>query len=119
MLIRSYRPGDEAAQGRIYKSAAGSLPCFKPADVEGGGGRYRAGGPRPAAELLAAEGGAVGYAVFNPNGRISSPWCLPAAEHLREPLLDAVLAAMLARGHEEAWAAYRADWEPVLSFFLD
>ena len=32
MLIRTYQPGDEQAQARIYNAAAGSLPAFKPAD---------------------------------------------------------------------------------------
>ena len=31
--------------------------------------------------------------------------------------MEAVLSAMRERGLAEAWAAYRADWEPVLVFF--
>src|SRR3954452_6694113 len=38
---------------------------------------------------------------------------------MRGPLLEAVLEALRRRGHPEAWAAYRADWEPVLAFFHD
>ena len=34
MQIRSYQPGDELAQARIYNVAAGSLPGFKPAKPE-------------------------------------------------------------------------------------
>ena len=59
----------------------------------------------------------IGYALHNPSGRISYPWCLPDASHARVPLMEAVLSAMRKRGLAEAWAAYRADWEPVLVFF--
>ena len=58
----------------------------------------------------------MGYAVFCASGRISYPWCLPGAEDVREPLLEAVLAEMKRRGMPEAWAAYRADWSAVLDF---
>ena len=58
----------------------------------------------------------MGYAVFCESGRISYPWCLPGAEDVREPLLDAVLLEMNRRGMPEAWATYRADWSAVLEF---
>ena len=61
-------------------------------------------------------GEVVGYAVFSPFGRVSFPWCLPGAEILREPLLDAMIAEMKKRNIADAWAAYRADWSPVLEF---
>lgn len=117
MPIRSYQPDDEVAQVAIYNAAAASLPGFKPATADEVARRYRAVDADPAARFYAVEGGAVvGYAVFNPNGRISYPWCLPAAQSARRPLLDAVLDAMRSRGHHDAWAAYRDDWGPVLSF---
>ncbi len=118
MPIRSYQPGDEVAQVRIYNVAAAALPAFKPASVDEVARRYQTVDPEPASKLYAVEGGeVVGYAVVNPNGRISYPWCLPGAETQRQPLLEALLAAMRQRGQAEAWAAYRGDWITVLSFF--
>jgi hypothetical protein len=118
MSIRPYQPGDETAQVRIYNTEAAALPGFKPASVDEVARRYRTVDPEPDAKWYAvADGEVVGYAVFNPNGRISYPWCLPEAGALRAPLLEAIQAAMRQRGHAEAWAAYRGDWEPVLAFF--
>ena len=119
MRIRPYQPGDEAAQVGIYNTAAAALPAFKPATVDEVERRYQKVDPDPLAKYYAVEDQAVlGYAVFNPNGRISYPWCLPGAEECRGPLLEAVLGAMEDRGFTEAWLAYRTDWEPLLSFFL-
>jgi len=115
MPIRSYQTGDEHAQARIYNAVAGSLPGFKPSTPEEIGRRYQPGHPDAISRYYAVENGeVVGYAVFGSNGRVSCPWCLPGAEGLRDPLLDTVLAEMRMRGFTEAWAAYRADWLPVL-----
>jgi hypothetical protein len=118
MRIRTYQPGDEQAQARIYNTAGGSLPAFKPADPEEIARRYQGDDTDPGSRLYAeVDGEVVGYAVFCGNGRVSYPWCLPEAVEAREPLLDAVLAEMGRRGLPEAWAAYRADWSAVLEFF--
>jgi hypothetical protein len=118
MSIRAYQPGDETAQVRIYNIAAAALPGFKPANVDEVARRYRTVDPDPASKLYDVEAGdVVGYAVFNPNGRISYPWCLPEAQGRRASLLEAVLDAMRGRGHRDAWAAYRGDWEPLQAFF--
>jgi hypothetical protein len=118
MLIRTYQPGDEQAQARIYNAVAGSLPAFKPADPDEIVRRHQGGDPDPASRFYATvDDEIVGYAVFCANGRISYPWCLPGSEVVREPLLDAVLAEMGRRALPEAWAAYRADWSAVLGFF--
>src|SRR5262249_42286351 len=118
MLIRNYQPGDEQAQAEIYNTAAGQLPKFKPASAEEIARRYRTADPDPTSKFYAVAGGRiVGYAVFNPNGRISYPWCLPDAADARPPLLDAVLAGLRKRSCREAWATYRADWSAVLDFF--
>jgi hypothetical protein len=117
MSIRTYQPGDEHAQARIYNTAAGSLPGFKPATAEEIGRRYRAADPDPESRYYTVENGEiVGYAVFGSNGRISYPWCLPGAETLRQPLLETVLLEMRKRGIPEAWTAYRANWSSVLEF---
>jgi hypothetical protein len=117
MLIRSYQPGDEHAQARIYNAAAGSLSGFKPASTEEISRRYSAGGSDPEARYYAVKNGkVVGYAVFDSNGRVSYPWCLPEARELQEPLLETVLDQMQRRGLPEAWTAYRADWSNVIDF---
>jgi hypothetical protein len=117
MLIRSYQPGDEHAQARIYNAVAGSLPGFKPATAEEIGRRYAAAAPDPESRCYATlDGEVVGYAVFDSSGRVSYPWCLPDASDMREPLLEAVLDRMSRRSLPEAWAAYRADWSIVLDF---
>jgi hypothetical protein len=118
MRIRNYLPGDEEAQARVYNAAAGYLPHFKPANASEVGRRYRSGPSRPSAKFYAVEDEeVVGYAVFEANGRISYPWCLQGHEHAREPLFDAVCAAMTEHNLHEAWAAYRGDWTAVLAFF--
>jgi hypothetical protein len=117
MPIRPYQPGDEAAQARIYNAATGSLPGYKPASPEEVARRYRTIDPDPSSKRYAVEDGeVVGYAVLNPNGRISVPWALLDAEATRAPLLDAILDEARRRGLAEVWAAYRGDWEPVLGF---
>jgi hypothetical protein len=117
MAIRTYQPGDEPAQARIYNTVAGSLPGFKPATAEEIGRRYRGGDPDPESRYFAVENDeVVGYAVFGSNGRISYPWCLPGAEIWRQPFLETVLLEMRKRGIPEAWTAYRADWSPVHEF---
>jgi hypothetical protein len=117
MHIRPYQPGDEPAQARIYNAATGPLPGFKPTNPEEIARRYRTIDPDPSLKRFAVEGDAVvGYAVLNPNGRVSVPWCLPGAETAREPLLAAILDEARRRGLTEVWAAYRGDWEPVLAF---
>jgi hypothetical protein len=117
MPIRVYRDGDEHAQARVYNVAAGSLPGFKPSKPEEIARRYHAADPDPGSRYYATvDGEVVGYALFGVNGRVSYPWCLPGAEPYHEPLLRAVIAEMERRGLPEAWAAYRADWSPILDF---
>lgn len=118
MQIRHYRPGDERLQAELYNQAAAGQPGFKPATAEEIARRYRASDPDPTSKLYAAEDDRlVGYIVFNPNGRISHPWCLPEAQDARETLLEAALAVMHDRGHQEAWAAYQSNWTEIIDFF--
>jgi hypothetical protein len=117
MPIRSYQPGDEDAQARVYNVATASLPGFKPSKPEEIARRYQAADSDPNTRFYATENGeVVGYAVFGSNGRVSCPWCLPGAEAQREPLLETMIAEMKKRRIAEAWVAYRADWSPVLEF---
>jgi L-amino acid N-acyltransferase YncA len=118
VTIRTFQPGDEAAQVAIYNEAAAALPRFKAATVAEVQRRTQASDFDPATRLYAEEGGQVaGYATFHANGRVSYPWCRPGFEHLAEPLCQAVLDAMRQRGLRRAFAAYRGDWPAVLDFF--
>jgi hypothetical protein len=118
MTIRTYQAGDDAALVSIYNEAAGGLPKFKPATLDEIRRRCRAPEFDPGTRFFAlADGRPVGYATFHANGRVSFPWCRPGHEALAEPLFDAVLAAMRARGLTRAFAAYRADWPGPCDFF--
>jgi hypothetical protein len=120
MQIRSYQPGDELAQARIYNTAAASLPGFKPGKPEEIARRIHAGDSDPLTMFYAIENSeVVGYAVFTSNGRISFPWCLPGARSAQKPLLETILATMKTQRFPEAWAAYRGDWAPVLDFMRE
>ena len=119
MTIRTFTAGDDAAQVGIYNEAAAHLPKFKPVTLDELRRRLRAPDFDPATRFFALEGSRpVGYATFQTNGRVSFPWCRKGHERWAEPLLDAVLAAMRARGLPTAFAAYRADWPEPCEFFL-
>jgi predicted N-acetyltransferase YhbS len=114
--IRTYQAGDEEAQVAIYNAATGDLPGFKRATVEDVQRRSRAAKFDASTKLYAVQGGSiVGYVSFSDNGRVSAPWCVAGAEHVRAPLMQAALERMQHRGHKRAWAAYRADWPNVLA----
>ena len=89
MTIRTFQPGDEVAQVSIYNEAAGDLPKFKPATLDEVRRRLRDPDFDPATRFYAvADGRPVGYATFQPSGRVSFPWCRKGHEALAEPLLD-------------------------------
>jgi hypothetical protein len=118
MEIRHYQPGDETVQAEIFNTAASPFKAFKPASVDEIRRRYQSVDPDPTTKFYAVKDGrVVGYAAFNPNGRISFPWCLPDATEARELLLSALFDTMRDRGFTEAWAAYRADWREVIDEF--
>jgi hypothetical protein len=119
MTIRSFEPGDDAAQVSIYNEAAAELPKFKPATLD----EVRRRGRDPAVDrsgyFLALEGGKpVGYASFQANGRVSYPWCRKGHEAQAGPLFERMMAEMRRRGLPRAFAAYRADWPAQKEFFL-
>jgi hypothetical protein len=119
VTIRTFRPGDEAVQAAIYNEAAADLPKFKAATVPEIQRRTRARDFDPAMRFFAEAGEApVAYAVFNPNGRVSYPWCRKGHEAQAGPLFRHVLDEMRKRGFRQAFAAYRADWPTVNDFFL-
>lgn len=118
MEIRTYRPGDEAAQVSIYNEAARELPKFKAATLDEVRRRGRAADYDPTTHFLAlGDGRPVAYAGFHGNGRLSYPWCRKGHEAAAQPLFDRVLQAMKERGLARAFAAYRADWQEQLAFF--
>lgn len=119
MLIRPYRPGDEEGQVRVYNAATSGLPAYKAATAEEVAKRFGGSDPDPSTKFYAVEPDGdemVAYAVFNANGRMSYPWCLPGHEAARVPLMETLLEAMRDRGFSTAWAAYRADWSPIVGF---
>src|SRR5213075_3432989 len=78
MSIRTFQPGDEAAQVTIYNEAAAALPKFKPASLDEVRRRVRDPGFDPGTRFFAEEDGRpVGYATFSADGRVSYPWCRP------------------------------------------
>jgi hypothetical protein len=118
MTIRTFEPGDEAAQVGIYNEATAELPRFKPATLDEVRRRCRAPDFDPSTRFFAlADGRPVGYAGFHANGRVSFPWCRKGHEALAEPLLGHALCQMKARGLTRAFAAYRDDWPTVREFF--
>ncbi len=118
MTIRTFQPGDEAAQVSIFNEASASLPKFKPASLDEVRRRCKAPDFDPGTRFFAIDNGqAVGYASFHANGRVSYPWCRAGHESLAEPLFQSVLQAMQARGLGKAFAAYRGDWTAQQEFF--
>jgi hypothetical protein len=118
MEVRTFRPGDDAAQVSIYNEAAADLPKFKAATLDEVRRRSRAAEFDPSTRFVALEDGRpVGYAGFHTNGRVSYPWFRKGHEAAAQPLFDRVLQAMKERGLERAFAAYRADWPVQQEFF--
>ncbi|MBY0458997.1 MAG: hypothetical protein K2V38_16800 [Gemmataceae bacterium] len=118
MNIRTFQPGDEAAQAAVFNLAACALPGFKPATADDVRRRTRAREFDPAARFYAEDAGAVvGYCAVEPEqGRVSFPWCRKGYETAAGPLFDAALGAARARGLTRVFAAYRRDWDGVLGF---
>ncbi|HEY7330028.1 MAG TPA: hypothetical protein VH592_20500 [Gemmataceae bacterium] len=120
MEIRTYRPGDEAAQVGIYNEAAGELPKFKPATLDEVRRRARGAEFDLSARFLAlVDGQPVGYSSFQANGRVSYPWCRKGHEATAKPLFESVLQAMKERSLPRAFTAYRSDWPGQQQFFRD
>jgi hypothetical protein len=119
MPIRTFQPGDEAAQVQVYNEAAAGLPKFKPASVEEVRRRTKAADFDPETRFYAIEADQpVGYMAFQANGRVSFPWCRNGYEHCAAELCRTALQAMRARGLPLAFAAYRGDWPAQKDYFL-
>ena len=117
-MIRTFQPGDEAAQVSIFNEAAARLPKFKPATLDEVRRRCHAADFDPTTRFFAVpDSEPVGYASFHTNGRVSYPWCRSGQEQWARPLFEAVLGALKQRGNARALAAYRDDWKAVQEFF--
>ncbi len=121
MNIRTFQPGDEVTQAALFNVAAFALPGFKAATADDVKKRTRARGFDPGARFYAEENGqVVGYCTLEPaQGRVSVPWYRKGHEAAAEPLFAAALTAARERGLTKVFAAYRRDWEPVLTFLAD
>jgi hypothetical protein len=118
MTIRSFQPGDEAAQVSIYNEAAAELPKFKPATLDEVRRRCRSPEFDPGTRFYALDGDQpVAYGMFHANGRVSYPWCRKGHESWAAPLFGHLMQAARQRGLTRVFAAYRADWNAQLDFF--
>src|SRR5437660_2159713 len=90
MKIRTFIPGDDAAQVGVFNEAAAALPKFKPATLDEVRRRCHAPDFDPATRFYAEENGlVVGYATFQTTGRVSYPWTRAGHEKVIQPLFDA------------------------------
>jgi hypothetical protein len=118
MEIRTFKPGDEAAQVSIYNEASASLPRFKPATLDEIRRRCRSADFDATTRLFAVEDDQVlGYASYHANGRVGFPWCRKGHETAAEPLFEAVIEAARKRSLKKLFTAYRTDWSGQLQFF--
>lgn len=118
MDIRPFQSGDEAAQLRIYNTAAADLPKFKPATILDIQRRTTARDFDPQTRFYATHNGeTVGYCTWQRNGRVGYPWCLPGHESAAEPLFMRTLDTMKQNGVRLAFSAYRQDWPAINAFF--
>jgi hypothetical protein len=120
LTIRTFQPGDDAAQVSIYNEAAAELPRFKAATLDDVRRRVRAADFDPRTRFFAVTDSLpVGYATFHANGRVSYPWCRKGHEAHAPALFEAVLDEMHRRRIPMAFAAYRADWPAQAAFFQE
>ena len=121
MNIRTFQPGDERVQASLYNASAFSLPGFKPATEDDVRRRTRARTFDASCRFYAErDGQVVGYCVLEPDqGRVSYPWCRKGFESVAPVLFESALRAAKERGISRVFAAYRRDWDPVLTFFAD
>jgi hypothetical protein len=119
MIIRTCQPGDADHEAAVYNAAAARLPGFRPVSADdvrrGANGRFE-----PGTRYYAEDGGkVVGYATFEPTGRVHYPWCLPGHERLAHMLFVTVLRDLAGRQVPRACASCRADWADQVEFFED
>lgn len=119
MIIRTCHQVDVEHEAAVYNAAAARLPGFRPVSADevrrGANGRLD-----PGTRFYAEDAGkVVGYATFDPAGRVQYPWCLPGYERLSHMLLVAVLRDLAGRQVQSASVTCRADWADQVEFFED
>jgi hypothetical protein len=120
MLIRNCLPADAEHEAAVYNAAAARLPGFHPVTPDQVRRTAASRAADPPARLCAEEGGRlVGYASFEPTGRVHYPWCLPGYERMVHQLFGTVLRTLADRHVARAYAACRADWPDQIEFFED
>ena len=118
MNIRPFQTGDEAAQLKIYNTAAAGLTKFEPATIGEIERRTQAKDFAPDTRFYAEDQGqVVGYCTWQRNGRVGYPWCLPGSGAVAEALFARTLQALKERGIRKAFSAYRKDWPAINDFF--
>jgi len=111
MIIRNCLPGDTDKEAAVYNVAAAHLPGYRPLTIDD---VRRSNGSRFYAE---DNGRVVGFAAFEPNGRIQYPWCLPGHEMAAHQLFGQVMRTLADRKVPRAHAVCRADWPQQVEFF--
>jgi hypothetical protein len=119
MIIRAGQPADAVHEAAIYNAAAARLPGFRPVSADEV--RKSVNGRGEAGTRYFAEdaGRVIGFAGFDPSGRVHYPWCLPGHEKLSHLLFGAVLRSLASRQVPRAYAAFRPDWSDQREFFED
>ena len=116
MPIRSYQTGDEHAQARIYNTAAGSLPGFKPSTAEEIARRYQAATGSGIEILRRRERRSRGLRRLRLQWPDQLPMVSARSGDFAPTVLETMLLEMRKRGIPEAWTAYRGDWSSVHEF---
>lgn len=116
--IRTFQPGDEQAQLKLYNSSAAAFPKFKPAMLMEIQRRVQARDFDAGTRFYAEDRSEiVAYCTFQPNGRVSFPWHSPGHQADADQLFAHVLQVMKQRGMPTAFACYRKDWPTINQYF--
>ncbi|HJZ89646.1 MAG TPA: hypothetical protein VKE40_02165 [Gemmataceae bacterium] len=111
MIIRNCLPGDTDHEAAVYNVAAAQLPGFRRLTIDDvrrtSGGRF----------FAEDNGRVVGFAAFEPHGRVHYPWCLPGHELAAHQLFGQVMRTLAERKVPRAHAVCRADWPLQVQFF--
>jgi hypothetical protein len=120
MIIRNWLPGDLDHEATVYNAAAAHLPGFRPLTIDEVRRSVPARGPEAGGRFYAEDDGrVVGYAAFEPTGRVHYPWCLPGHEMTAHQLIGMVMRTLAERKVPRALAVCRSDWADQVEFFED
>lgn len=120
MIIRNCLPGDAENEAAVYNAAAAGRPGFRPVTAEEVRRATSGRGFEPGTRFYAEEHGrVVGFAGFDPDGRVHPPCCLPGHEMHAHQLFGSVMRALAERKVTRAYVACRADWADQIEFLED